>query len=428
MQRSAGRGSLPNRSSLIQPLRDFLAAETAGGVVVVSAAFAALVWANSPWSASYDTVWQTSVGLNIGRYGFALDLRHWVNDGLMALFFFVAGLEIKREIVEGELRDRRKAAVPIAAALGGMIVPAVIYLVFNAGTNNVRGWGIPMATDIAFAIGVLSLVGPRVSSGAKLFLLAVAIVDDIGAIVVIALFYSTGGRRAWLLGAMLAIALVLWLQRLGVNAIWVYVSVGIVLWFALHEAGVHATIAGVVMGLIAPTKPMLHEDLIDVTELTDLSNAEHALATARIARSSVSVVEWLEHLLHRWTSLLIVPLFALANTGIHLSLGVVGDSLSSSATWGIIVGLVIGKPVGILLATLLVVRLGRGALPDGTDWRDLSVAAVVAGIGFTVSLFVAELAFAPPTEEHAKIGVVLASILAATAGFALSRQPRSRTS
>ena len=412
--------TFPKRSSFIRPLRDFLTTEAAGGAVVVLAAVAALIWANSPWSGSYDSLWHTSFGIDLGRYRFEMDLRHWVNDALMAVFFFVVGLEIKREIVEGELNDRRKAIVPVVAAFGGMIVPALIFVLVTVGTPSARGWGVPMATDIALAIGILALAGSRVPAGAKLFLLALAIVDDIGAIIVIAVFYGQGGNRAWLLPAVATVGATLLLKRHGVNAIAVYVVLGVALWFALHEAGVHATVAGVVMGLLAPTKPVLRSELIDVEELGDVSTAEHAVATVRIARSSVSVVEWLEHLLHGWTSLLVVPMFALANAGIPLSSDAVADSLGSRTTWGVILGLVIGKPLGILLATFLVIRLGAGALPEETTWRDLTAAAVVAGVGFTVSLFVTELAFVGSMADQAKIGVVLASLVAGVAGLALA--------
>ena len=391
------------------------------------AAAAALIWANSPFSESYHSLWQTDIGLNLGGHSLSLDLRHWVNDGLMTVFFFVVGLEIKRELVEGELNDRRKAIVPVAAAIGGMAVPALIFLAFNVGTVGAKGWGIPMATDIALAIGILSLAGSRVHPGAKLYLLALAIVDDIGAIIVIALFYGKGGDRIWLIAAIASLVATLAIQRFGVNAITSYVLLGVSLWFSLHEAGVHPTIAGVVMGLLAPTKPVLRNELIDAEELLDLSSAEHAVATVRIARSSVSVVEWLEHQLHGWTSLLVVPVFALANAGIELSANGIAESFRSRTTWGVALGLLLGKPIGILLATYLIVAIGAGSLPEGTTWRDLRVAAVVAGVGFTVSLFVTELAFSGANADHAKIGVVFASLLAGICGLALASDAESAT-
>ena len=415
------KSHLPRRSALIRPLRDFLATEAAGGLVVVAAAVAAMVWANSPFSGSYHSIWDTEISLRLGNHALQLDLRHWVNDGLMTIFFFVVGLEIKRELVEGELRDTRKAIVPVAGAIGGIAVPALIYLSLNHGTPSARGWGIPIATDIALAIGLLSLVGSRIHPGAKLFLLALAIVDDIAAIVVIAVFYGQGGNRAWMVGAVAALVLTVVLQRLGVRAVSVYVTIGALMWLSLHEAGIHATIAGVAMGLLAPTQPVLHEDLIDVDELVDLSSAEHAMATANIARSSVSVVEWLEHRLHAWTSLVIVPVFALANAGIALSAHGVSESMRARATWGIALGLVVGKPVGIMLSTFLIIRLGAGVLPAGVGWGDLAIAAIVAGVGFTVSIFVTELAFDGLLADQAKIGVVIGSVVAATVGLSVAR-------
>jgi Na+:H+ antiporter, NhaA family len=401
------------RTTLIRPLVDFLSAEAAGGVVVVLAAIVAMVWANSPWAASYNTLWATEVGGSLGRFTFRMDLRHWVNDGLMTIFFFVVGLEIKRELVEGELRDPRKAITPIAAAVGGMIVPALIFSALTFGSIESKGWGIPIATDIALAVGLLTLAGTRIPSGTKLFLLALAIVDDIGAIVVIALFYGSHGRTELLPLAFACAVGVVVFRRLGVTSFGPYVALGLAMWWAFHEAGIHATIAGVVMGLLTPATPILQPDAIDAEELGDVTTAKHAMASVEIARSSVSVVEWLEHRLHPWTSLFVVPIFAIANAGIPLSISALRSAASASVTWGVSLGLVIGKPIGVMAATWLVVRLGLGSLPDGTNWRTITPAAFVAGVGFTVSLFVTELAFTGPTADQAKVGVVAASIVAA---------------
>jgi Na+:H+ antiporter, NhaA family len=344
-----------------------------------------------------------------------------VNDGLMTVFFFVVGLEIKRELVEGELRDRRKAITPVVAAIGGMVAPALIFLAWTQGTPQAKGWGIPMATDIALAVGLLTLAGPRVPSGAKLFLLALAIVDDLGAIVVIALFYRHGGRLMLLIVAVGALVAVVVLRRFGVTSFAAYVVLGMVMWWALHGAGVHATIAGVAMGLLAPTKPFVHQNLIDVDELVDVSTVEHAMASAHIARSSVSVVEWLEHRLHGWTSFVVVPIFAVANAGIPVSVSALRGAAGARVTWGVATGLLVGKPLGILCATWLVVRVGAGSLPEGTSWRSLVPAAIVAGVGFTVSLFVTELAFTGPVADQAKIGVLAASIAAGLLGLAATK-------
>ena len=410
------------RSALIKPLSDFLRTEAASGVVVVIAAIAAMVWANSPWSGSYESLWTTKVGVRAASFTFEMDLRHWVNDAMMTIFFFVVGLEIKRELVEGELRDPRKAITPVAAAVGGMIVPALIYVVLTLDSPSVRGWGIPMATDIALAVGLLTLAGSRVPSGAKLFLLALAIVDDIGAIAVIALFYRSGGRNSLLIVSGAVVVAVVVMRRLGVRSFAVYVALGVVLWWTLHEAGVHATIAGVIMGLLAPVRPLVRNDVVDVEELADLSSVEHAVSSMHIVRSSVSVVEWLEHKLHGWTSFLIVPVFAIANAGIAISFDSLSDAAGSNVTWGVFLGLAFGKPIGILLATWAVVRTGVGVLPEGTGWVSLAPAAVVAGVGFTVSLFVTELALPFASADQAKIGVVAASVLAGVVGLALARR------
>jgi Na+:H+ antiporter, NhaA family len=413
--------SFRRRSSFIRPLSDFLAAEASGGIVVVVAALAALVWANSPWQSSYETLWATNVGAVFGRFSFRMDLRHWVNDGLMTIFFFVVGLEIKRELVEGELRDRRKAITPVVAAIGGMVAPALIFLAWTRGTPQANGWGIPMATDIALAVGLLTLAGPRIPSGAKLFLLALAIVDDLGVILVIALFYGHGGRLTLLVVAAGALVAAVVFRRFGVTSFATYVMLGVVMWWALHGAGVHATIAGVAMGLLAPTKPFVGQNLVDVEELVDVSTVEHAMASAYIARSSVSVVEWLEHRLHGWTSFVVVPIFAVANAGIPLSVSALREAASARVTWGVATGLLVGKPLGILCATWLIVRVGAGSLPEGTSWRSLIPAAIVAGVGFTVSLFVTELAFTGPVANKAKIGVLTASITAGLVGLGATK-------
>jgi Na+:H+ antiporter, NhaA family len=349
-------------------LRRFLSTEVAGGAVLVVAAAVALVWANSPWSETYRDAWDRDLG--------PLDVRHWINDGLMSLFFLVVALEVKRELLTGELRERRQAALPVVAALGGVLVPAAIYLAINAGGSGTRGWGIPMATDIAFSLGVAALVGRRLPSGLRVFLLALAIVDDIAAIVVIAVFYSSGVELLWLACAVGLTAATFALQRSGVS---LFVLLGIGIWIALREAGVHPTLAGVAVGLLIPS-----------------------------AQSET----W-ETRLHPSTSLVVAPAFALANAGVSLSGSALDDAFSSAVTWGVVVGLVVGKPVGICGFAWLTVRLGVAALPAGATWRQLTGTAAIAGIGLTVSLFVARLAFGrADLVEQATIGVLAASLLA----------------
>ncbi len=320
----------------------------------------------------------------------------------MTIFFFVVGLEIKRELVDGELREPRRAALPAIAAIGGMIVPAALFLAVNAGGDGSSGWAIPMATDIAIAVGVVSLLGARVAPSLKIYLLTLAIADDVGAIVVIAVVFSDDLDPV-AIGVAAAIVLALgFSRRLQVQLAVVYVVLGFALWLALHEAGLHATLAGVVLGLMTPTRPVRRTDVIDAEELPD---------------QTVSVVEWLEHLLHPWTSFLIVPLFALANAGVPVTGGALADAMSSPVTYGIVLGLVIGKPVGIALFTWAAVRLGIGVLPSASTWRAIAGIGAVAGIGFTVSLFVTGLAFDEiALQDEAKIGILAASIIAAVVG------------
>jgi Na+:H+ antiporter, NhaA family len=408
------------RPRLIRPLVDFLHTEAAGGVALVAAAVAALAWANSPWDASYDDLWTTHLAVSLGDWELDLDLREWINDGLMVFFFLVVGLEIKRELVEGELRDRRRAMLPVCAALGGMIAPAAIYMAFNAGGVGSKGWGIPMATDIAMAVGVVSLMGSRVSPSLKLFLLALAIADDIGAIVVIAVFYTKDIGGGALLAAAGLVVVVAMMRRGGITSIAPYAVVGAALWLALHESGVHATLAGVVLGLMTPTQPIRRPELIDAAELADVSSYESARQTVTAARESISVVEWLEHQLHPWTSFVIVPLFVLANAGVPLSGAAVSDALTSSVAGGIVVGLVVGKFVGIAGFTWLASRLRLARLPEDATWSGILGVSALAGIGFTVSIFITDLAFAGTSlDDQAKIAILAASVLAAAIGSAL---------
>ncbi len=400
-------------------LRQFLETESAGGVVLLAGAAVALVWANSPWRASYEAVWTTELSLELGRFVLVEDLRHWVNDGLMALFFFVIGLEIKRELVHGELRSPRTAGLPALAALGGMVVPALLYAAVNAGQRGADGWGIPMATDIAFALGVVALLGRRVPPSLKLFLLTLAIVDDIGAIVVIALFYSAELDLVALAGAATLLAAIVVLRTAQVTWMPIFVALGVGAWLATLVSGVHATIAGVALGLLTPVSRLAPtavarewaEDLAD-----DPSPAELAAMT-RMAKATVSVGERLEHRLHPLTSFVVIPLFALANAGVALSGDALGGPGAGAVALGVVVGLVAGKVVGITALSWLAVRLGLGQLPEGVRWGQVGGVAALAGIGFTVSLFIAGLAFEDPgLAAAAKVGILAASAISGAIG------------
>jgi Na+:H+ antiporter, NhaA family len=398
---------------LLSPLRDFIATEASGATLLAVGAVLALLWANSPFSSSYDDLWASRAGFSVAGRSLELDLRHWVNDGLMTIFFLVVGLEIKRELTDGHLSSRRAALLPGAAALGGMIAPALIYLAI-AGSSAPRGWAIPMATDIALAVGVLAVAGDRIPSSLRALLLGLAIVDDIGAIVIIAAVYSTGLAFGWLAAAAIGVALTALVRIAGIHTTWVYVVVGSFVWFSLHEAGIHPTIAGVVMGLLAPSIARLQPELIDSDALNDLSDAQAVYTTTEIARGSVSVVEWLQHVLHPWTSYLIVPIFAFANSGINISIDGLRDAAGSAVTWGVLLGLLVGKPIGVVVATRLTIRSGVADEPDGTTSRQIVGVGAASGIGFTVSLFITELALTDPVDQaNAKLAILVASALAA---------------
>jgi len=410
--------------SIAQPVTRFLQVEAAGGLLLVAAAVVALVWANSPWSAAYDDLWSTTLTVDLGGHAISEDLRHWINDGLMTLFFFVIGLEIKHEVTHGQLTSARAAAVPIAVALGLMVVPAALYAVMNLGGDGASGWGIPMATDIAFALGVLALLGDRVPAELKVLLLGLAIVDDIGAILVIAVFYTDSIEPAWLLVAVSALLVSALLRRARVRYLPVYVALGLGVWLATFESGVHATIAGVALALLAPSRPFLPE--VDADRIAGELSADQAVTATEVRdisfriRESIPVTERLQDLLHPWTSYLVVPLFALANAGVVLSWDGLGDAASSPVTLGVGVGLVVGKLIGVTAAIALVLRLGLGRLPDGVTRRDVTGMAAIAGIGFTVSIFVAGLAFDDVTlVDDAKIGILAASVIAAAIGSAI---------
>jgi Na+:H+ antiporter, NhaA family len=365
------------------PLREYLREEAAGGVLLMAAAALALGWANSPWRAAYDALWQTPLAVRLGRFVIQADLRHWVSDGLMTLFFLVVGLEIKRELVAGELRTWRRAALPVVAAAGGMAVPALIYTAANAGRPGAPGWGVPMATDIAFALGVLALLGSRVPAALKVFLLTLAVVDDLGSIAVVALFYSRGVDLGALAVAAGLLVLVAVLVRARVWWLPLHVGLGAALWLTLWHSGVSPALAGVAMGLLTP----------------------------------VPLAERLAHDLHPVSAFLVVPLFALANAGVSLEGGGLAAPGAGAVLGGVLAGRVLGKLAGIGAAAWLAVRLGLAVRPHATSWSQLAGVATVAGIGFTVPLFVADLAF-PDGQFQApvKLGLLLASVVAGAAG------------
>lgn len=416
---------------LARPLRIFLEMEAAGGVVLLVATAAALLWANSPVQDSYEALWHTPLTISLGAFQISEDLRHWVNDALMTLFFFVVGLEIKRELVTGELNTLRKAMLPAVAAVGGMVLPAAIYAAFNRSGPAAAGWGIPMATDIAFAVGVLALFGSRIHPSLKVFLLSLAIVDDIGAILVIAVFYSSGIQWMWLLAALGGAGIVVALRRANVYWVPIYVVVGSFVWLATFESGVHATLAGVALGLLTPARPRDPAGFADVAEEAARLPAEPDAEALRMmglqGQETVSVAERLQHQLHPWTSFVVIPVFALANAGVALTLDALRAAASSSVTLGIIAGLVVGKLVGVAGMSFAAVKLNLAQPPAGIGRSDLAGAAAVAGIGFTVSLFITNLAFTDPQlVEEAKVGVLAGSLIAGLTGAAILAAATSR--
>jgi len=404
---------------LLSPFRDFLRTESSGAILLAGSAMFALMWANSPWSGSYESLWSSQIAINVAGQSLDLDLRHWVNDGLMTIFFFVVGLEIKREATTGHLANRRAALLPVVAAIGGMAVPALIYLLI-AGQAAPRGWAIPVATDIALAIGVMSVAKGRIPSSLRAFLLGLAIVDDIGGIVIIAVVYSSGVAFGWLTAAGVGIGTALLIRRTGVQSVLVYVVVGVAVWYALFEGGIHPTIAGVIMGVMAPTTARSQSDFIDIEEVTDFSKSNDGSTDDTKGKGSVSVVEWLEHVLHPWSSYIIVPIFALANSGIHVSIDGLRDAAGSAVTWGVFLGLLIGKPLGIILATKIAVRTGVADAPKGATGIHMLGTGTAAGIGFTVALFITELALDNPVDQtNAKLAILLASVVAVIAALAI---------
>ena len=436
---SPSRSSLPPEASplahrtvrrLLAPVQAFLQIEAASGIALMIATALALVWANSPWAHSYHDLWHLPVGLGVGEWSFVRPLHFWVNDVLMAVFFFVVGLEIRRELHAGELSDLKRATLPLAAALGGMLLPAGIYAVLNYGRAGIHGWGVPMATDIAFAVGVLALLGPRVPPALRILLLALAVIDDIGAIVVIAIFYTDGVAPSGLGVAAAGGLGILLLQRIGLRSAWHYVPAGAVVWVGLYQAGVHPTLCGVIVGLMTPARAWVGAEGFSAQAAPLVADAgkqsPHELLGVldeieRLRREAVPPTVYLVHHLHRLVAFAIMPLFALANAGVSLG----GADLSGDGLFvflGVAVGLVVGKTFGIFLACRLTAALGLSALPRDARWTGVVLVGITAGIGFTMSLFVAQLAFPPGALlETAKLAILVGSTVAALVGLAYGR-------
>lgn len=407
--------------------------ETSGSVLLFVATVVALLWANSPWSPSYFALWKIPVA--IGRHQLlSMSLHHWIDDGLMVLFFLVVGLEIKREIVKGELASFHQAALPIMAALGGMILPALIYFVLNRGGAGAPGWGIPMATDIGFALGILALLGKRIPSSLRVFMLALAIVDDVGAILVIAFFYTpTISLQALIIaGILLAVLIALAVRQAPLS---MYIVVGICFWAAVLSSGVHATIAGVILGLVAPIKPKFPpeqlaesaEPLLDsFREQVLTKNKTSAEATIaeldKLLRGTDSIAERLERSVHPWVAFLILPLFALASAGTALSADQLKLALSSPIALGIFLGLLLGKAIGVLVFSFLAVKFKIAGMTDGLTWTGIAGVGLLAGVGFTVALFISGLSFEDPAlVATAKVAVLAASLAAGVIGYLFLR-------
>jgi len=425
---------------VVRPFQYFVRTGATSGVLLLVATAVALIWANSPWHASYVAIWESPVAVSVAGRFLELSLLSWINDGLMAAFFLLVGLEIKRELLVGELASVRQATLPIAAAIGGMLVPALGYLAVNPSRPEAAGWGIPMATDIAFALGVLMLLGPRIPIGLKVFLTALAIVDDMGAVAVIALFYSDSLHLMPLAIAAGCVLLLVLLNATRVRRLLPFLVVGIVLWFALHESGIHATIAGVVLALTIPVRTRINAEEFssearellaefdkaetgDLLVLTSKGQQEAIHALERASEGVQAPLLRLEHGLQPLVQYGIMPLFAFANAGVRLA----GSDASPTApvTLGIFLGLVIGKPLGITLFSWLAVRLRLAALPAETSWRALHGVAWLGGIGFTMSLFIAAQAFGgTPLLFPAKLGILLGSTLAGSVGAILLRRER----
>jgi NhaA family Na+:H+ antiporter len=425
----------PSKKISLTIFQRFFRTETLGGVVLLAFGLGALIIANSPLAEAYNHLWEMPLMVKISDHQLSLTLHGWINDGLMAMFFLLVGLEIKRELLAGELSSARQAALPIACAIGGMVVPAAIYLLFNCGGIGSHGWGIPMATDIAFALGALNLIAPRAPIGAKVLLTALAIVDDMGAVLVIALFYSEGIVWTALAGAAVTLLMLIGFNLIGVRRLWPYLLGGVALWLFVHGSGVHATIAGVALAFTIPTHTRINgvefsrearsllddfdrRETGDFQVLTSKGQQEALFSLERASKSVTAPVLRLEQALHNFSAFVVMPLFAFANAGVKIDLSVQHLEIGL----GVLAGLVFGKPVGIMMAALIVVKMGIARLPQAVSWRSLFGYACLAGIGFTMSLFVTMLAFADSAlVEAAKRGIIVGSLVAGVAGAVLLR-------
>ena len=438
--------ALREPSSLVKavraPIQAFIHTEEVGAIILLAAAAAALGWANSPWSASYVDFWHIYISFDIHIFAISENLGHLVNEGLMAVFFFVVGLEIKRELLHGELSSFRKAALPFVAAVGGMAVPALIYFLFNRSGESAAGWGVPMATDIAFALGVLALLGRRVPAELRVFLLGLAVVDDLGVIAVIATFYTDTIHWANLGLGLALFVVTAGCIRMGIRSLGFYLILCVVMWQFFLESGIHATLAGVLAAAIVPSKPQIHrrdyaaavEDLLHDFKLAMANDDEEkaegiAEQIEELSRGTEGPMERLENIVHPWVSFVVLPLFALANAGIVFTSDTMSEALASSVTLGVAAGLLIGKPLGVLGMTWLAVRTGLGQLPSAVTWLHVLGVGLLAGIGFTVAIFVAGIAFDDQAlVDHAKMGIFGASLLAGATGYLFLRFTGPRAS
>ncbi len=413
--------------TLKRPLERFVRWESSSAFLLLGAAVTALVWANV--SDSYTDLWDAHASIQVGPWHLEETLRHWVSDLLMAVFFFVVALEVKREMLFGSLRDRRSALVPAAAALGTMIGAAAVYLAINASGGDPRGWAIPIATDIAFALGVLGVVGRRAPKELRSFMLTLAVVDDLATIIVIAVFFTDDLSFAWLGAAVALLVLIVLARWSGIRSLAVYVPLAAAVWLAVFESGVHATVAGVLLGFLTPavasrsrddTAATITEDLIEIREDDREVSDAALLHTAHDALSAVSPLTRLEEALHAYSSYLILPLFALANAGVPLSVSGIGDALTSRVGLGIVLGLVVGAPLGGMLLAYLSVHPGPGRMPENLDWAGIGGVAPLKGIGFTIAIFITTLAFDDPALQNtATLAVLVASLTSALIGLAV---------